>query len=50
MDKAMKSSTSSQKRPDRAIIERALKAAAKDGTSGRAELQSGRYKPSQSKR
>jgi hypothetical protein len=46
----MKSSHSPDKRLDRAAIEQALKAAAKDATSGRAELQSGKYKPSPAKR
>jgi len=50
MDKPMKSASNPQKRPDRAVIERALKAAAKDAASGRAELQSGKYKPAPSRR
>jgi len=50
MEKPMKSTSTPQTRLNRAVIDRALKAAAKDAASGRAELQSGRYKPTRAKK
>jgi hypothetical protein len=47
---AIDSTSSRKSRINRAMIERAVKAAAKDASSGRAELQSGKYKPSPAKR
>jgi len=50
MEKPMKSTSTPQTRLNRAVIDRALKAAAKDAASGRAELQSGKYKPAASRK
>jgi hypothetical protein len=50
MEQPMKFTSTPQTRLNRALIDRALKAAAKDAASGRAELQSGRYKPTPAKK
>lgn len=46
----MRSTSTPQTRLNQAVIGRALKAAARDAASGRAELQSGRYRPAPAKK
>jgi len=46
----MKSISNPQTRLDWGVIDRALMAAAKDAASGRAELQSGKYRPPPAKK